>query len=269
VPDPIINEIASAIHVRHIQTPMSSAERFTRASRVREVLAHMTRHKYDVTPVFPTGARRAEPKAGDPDGTLWKADLEGLDTAAEVASVVRRLTSSALIDSNATLLELLDRFRDQQVFMLVVGGRGLDGMVTPSDMNKQAGRTHLFMQVSALELALADLIRTAALSDTELLQVLPGTRADRARSLMTRKQKEDEAADLVAALDFQDLLYIERARTAREPLSALTDERIRAFSHFRNSVMHAVLDPAGDDSGRLEHLLSHTALATKLLSSVG
>jgi len=40
--------------------------------------------------------------------------------------------------------------------MLVVGGLGLEGIVTPFDMNKQAGRTHLFMQISALEIALSD-----------------------------------------------------------------------------------------------------------------
>jgi hypothetical protein len=268
VPDPVVKEIASAIHVRHIQTPIGAAEPFTRSCRVAEVLAHMEQHKYDVTPVFRSGADHAEVKSPDPEGTLWRTDLKRLDSAAEVGSVARPLASSALIDSNASLIELLDRFRDAHIFMLVVGGRGLDGIVTPSDMNKQAGRTHLFMQVSALELALAELLRAANHPDSELLEVLPSARAERVRSLLARKQEQDEAADLVAALDFQDLLYLVRTRTALDDLSALSDEQIRGLADFRNRVMHSVLDPAGDEPGRLKHLLTHTALVARLLDSV-
>jgi hypothetical protein len=268
VPDPVVKEIASAIHVRHIQTPIGATEPFTRSSRVAEVVAHMEQHKYDVTPVFRRGSDHTEAKSADPDGTLWKTDVKNLDPAAEIGSAVRPLASNVLIDSNASLIELLDHFRNEHIFMLVVGGRGLDGIVTPSDMNKQAGRTHLFMQVSALELALAEMVRTANRLDSELLEALPRTRSDRARSLLARKQDKDEAADLVAALDFQDLLYVVRARTTLDELSALSDEHIGGLSDFRNRVMHSVLDPAGDERDRLEHLLTHTALVAQLLESI-
>jgi len=90
------------------------------------------------------------------------------------------LTNSVLIDGNASWVRLLDRFRDEHRFMLVVGGNGLEGIVTPSDMNEQAGRTHLFMQISALEMALSDRARSAP--EDELLTVLP---KDRARSYAT------------------------------------------------------------------------------------
>ncbi len=48
----------------------------------------------------------------------------------------------------------------------------------------------------------------------------------------------------------------------------LTVEQIRGLSDFRNSVMHAVLDPAGDDGDRLEGLLSYTGLIARLLDSI-
>jgi len=268
VPDPVIGEIASAIHVRHIQTPMNAAMRFTRANNVAEVAAHMEKHKYDVTPVFPSAADRTGCKTSDPDGTLWKVNLEDLDPTDEVRSVVRPLTGSVLMDSSASLVTLLDRFRDEHRFMLVVGGHGLEGIVTPSDMNKQAGRVHLFMQISALEMALSDRIRAADYLDHELLALLPVARAGRAASLLAKKLGTDESADLVAALDFQDLLTIERARTTLEVLSALSDQQIRSLADFRNSVMHAVLEPAGDDSHRLDSLLIHTALVASLLDGL-
>jgi hypothetical protein len=268
VPDPEIGEIASAIHVRHVQTPMSAASIFTRSSQAAEVVAHMERHKYDVTPVFPDGADREGGLRRDPDATLWKADLEHLDPVVEVRSAVRQLTGSALIDSNATLVKLLERFRRGHRFMLVVGGRGLEGMVTPFDMNKQAGRTHLFMQISALEMALSDRLRAAGRADDEILQFLPKSRAAHAKSRFLSKQARDEATDLVAALDFQDLLDIERGSSEFPVLSDLSAQQVRSLTKFRNSVMHAVLEPAGDDSDRLRQLLSQTALITRLLDGL-
>lgn len=250
------------------KTPITAAEVFTKSSQVGDVLTHMHRLKFDVTPVFASGAGHVASTANDPEGTLWRSDIEVGAPTDEVGSFVRPLTSSTLIDGNASLLELLNRFRGAHIFMLVVGSGGIEGIVTPSDLNKQAGRTHLFMEVSALELALADRVRTAGHADDELLGALPRDRASRARSLLARKQERDEAADLVAALDFQDLLNIERRSGGLEVLSALTDDQVRSLSDFRNSVMHAVLDPAGDDSASLRHLLSQTALVACLLNSL-
>lgn len=268
VPDPVIGEIASAIHVRHIQTPIDAAKVFTRASRVADVAAHMACHKYDVTPIFADDAELAGSETGDPDGTLRKEDLERLEPTGQIRSVVRPLIGSALIDSNASLIELLGRFRDGHRFMLVVGGQGLKGIVTPSDMNKQAGRTHLFMQISALEIALSDLVRAADPTDHELMNVLPQPRARQVRSRWARNQSRDEAADLVAALDFADLLQIERASAAIEVLSGLSDQEIGKLGDFRNRVMHAVLEPSGDDDDRLERLLADTALVARVLGAL-
>jgi len=187
---------------------------------------------------------------------------------AEVRAAVRPLSSSVLIDSRANLLELLDRFRVQHTFLLVVGSMGLDGIVTPSDMNKQAGRTHLFMHVSALELALADRLRGAAQTEEELLQILPRERAGKVRSRLKKQQRSDQAADLVATFDFEDLLRIERHIGMADIRSLLSSEQIAGLSDFRNRIMHSVLSPAGDGSERLDELLSHTKLVERLLDAI-
>ncbi len=159
MPEPVISEIASAIHVRQIQTSLALAEAFTRDRRVDEVSAFMDQHQHDVAPIFPKHNVHDNFDPVDPDGTLGRADLESMDPGAEIREAVRPLSGSVLIDSRANLLELLDRFRNEHTFLLVVGSGGLDGIVTPSDMNKQAGRTHLFLHVSALEVALAARLR--------------------------------------------------------------------------------------------------------------
>lgn len=264
----VIAEIASAIHVRHIQTPMETARVFTRATRAGEVLAHMEAHQYDASPVFPDHVDDGAMGPFGPNGTLTKAEVQCLPSDGEIRSAVRPLTGSALIDGNASLVKLLERFREKHRFMMVVGGRGLEGIVTPSDMNKQAGRTHLFVQVSALEMALSDRVRAENWPDEETLRRLPQERARRAKSRLRVKREVDEAADLVAALDLEDLLRLAGASNGLDDFSALDARQIEGLATFRNKVVHAVLDPAGDADDRLEQLLTQTALITTLLDSL-
>lgn len=266
--DPVIKEIASAIHVRQIQTPIGMAEAFTRSSQVKDVAAHMDRHQHDVTPVFPDDCVRRVQGRLDPDGTLSRSDLRGMEPQLDVRAVVKPLSSSVLIDSRANLLELLDRFRLSHTFLLVVGSGGIDGIVTPSDMNKQAGRTHLFMHVSALELALAERLRASERSQDDVLRCLPSGQAAKVRRRLRKHQESDHAADLVATLDFQDLLLIEGQLELSDRLSALDSEQINGLSEFRNRVMHSVLQPAGDAPERLDELLNLTELVQWLLDAI-
>lgn len=265
--DPVIREIASSIHVRQIQTPLEMAEPFTRSSSVNVVAAHMDENQHDVTPIFPgehpQGHRRLVP-----DGTLWKSDFEGVSPQLQVRALVRPLSSDVLIDSRANLLELLDRFRMGHTFLLVVASGGLDGIVTPSDMNKQAGRTHLFMHVSALELALAARLRATACTKDEVLGCLPPDRATKVRGRLRKRRESDQAADLVAVLDFQDLLLVEEERDKSGRLSTLTSGEVPGLVEFRNRVMHSVLRPAGDAPDRLDELLRRTELVQRLLNAI-
>ena len=109
MPDPVIKEIVSAIHVRQIQTSIEVAEPFTRHSRVDEVTVHMDRLQHDVTPVFPEDDTRDLGGPSAPDGTLWKSDLKGMDARADIRAAVRPLSGNVLIDCRANLLELVPR----------------------------------------------------------------------------------------------------------------------------------------------------------------
>jgi hypothetical protein len=265
----VIKEIAAAIHVRQIHTPMGMAERFTRSSQVNDVATHMDRYQHDVTPVFPDEPASGPHGRSDPDGTPWRSDLEGMDPQSSIHAVARPLSSAVLIDSRANLLELLDRFRASHTFLLVVGSGGRDGIVTPSDMNKQAGRTHLFMHVSALELALAARLRASDPSEGEVRRLLPLERAGTVRGRLRRNLESDQATDLVAMLDFQDLLLLEGQLGTSVLRSTLNPQRIKGLSEFRNRVMHAVLQPAGDSPERLDDLLSRTELVQGILEAIG
>lgn len=268
MPDPVIKEIVSAIHVRHIQTSIEMAERFTRESRVGDVADHMDRFQHDVTPVFPDDSVHGLGVPSEPDGNLWRDDLRCMGPHTEIRAAVRALSGTVLIDGRANLLELLDRFRANHTFLLVVGSGGLDGIVTPSDMNKQAGRTHLFMHVSALELALADRLRAADRLEEEVLGILSPTHASQVRSRLRRQQESDQAVDLVATLDFQDVLLAEWQLGAAGLKSVIDMRQIKGISEFRNRIMHSVLNPAGDEPERLDELLERTDLVERLLDVI-
>lgn len=264
----VITEIASAIHVRQIRTTMDTVARFNRSSQVSEVVTHMERHQFDVAPVFPDNADPGPRHRLDPDGVLSRRDLRDMDPEVEIGPAVRSLSSDVLIDSRASLLELLDRFRLGHTFLLVVGSGGLDGIVTPSDMNKQAGRTHLFMHVSALELALATRLRASLRSEGEVLGCLTDAEARKIRGRLRRQRESDQVADLVAMLDLQDLLQIEAGLATSGLLSTLDGDQIKGLAVFRNRVMHSVLQPAGDAPEHLNELLHHTELVQRLLEAL-
>lgn len=74
--------------------------------------AHTDRLQYDVTPILlEDDGIRGLREQSDPDGTLTRTDLEGMDSRAEIRAAVRPLSGNMLIDSRDNLLELLDRFR--------------------------------------------------------------------------------------------------------------------------------------------------------------
>lgn len=270
MPNLVIAEIASALHVSHVLTPMSEVRRFTRIDGVELVKSHLATNMFDFTPIFPISAHQpaALAERAGADGILRRSDLSQAQADEPIERFVRPLASDVLIEAKASLSELIKRFRVQP-FMFVVGGGGLEGVVTPSDLNKQAGRTQLFMQVCALELALADIVRSSARSKDQLLALLPEKRARAAAGRYGRQRDQDEAADLVAAFDLQDLLYLAKAWAGGDSaLSGLTVGQIEQLSKFRNAIMHAVLEPASDDELRVKHLLDQTELLGELLAPV-
>lgn len=255
--DPVIADISSAIRVRHIRTPGSDVSPIKDGDEQGQVLALMTRHQYDASPVL-----------GDSGvtGLLWREDL--LDTATPVSEAMRGLAAEMLIEARAPLTDLVARFREGQRFLLVLDGRGIDGVVTPSDLGKQAGRTHLFMEISALELGLAEEARSLQDGDAAALQaLLPADRVSAAKRRRNAKSKRDEDVDFVGALDFGDLLLIgQQLAPENDPAwSSISGGERESLKHFRNSVMHAVLQVTSDEDTDVEGLIHNTSLISDLL----
>ena len=265
--DSVIREITSAIHVRQIQTSLRMAETLTRDLPVLQVRDTMKARSYDATPVFPGPAASTHVGAHQPDGMLWARDLEELDPGTCVGEAVLPLSSDVLINGGATLLELMNRFRRGHTFLLAVGAGGIDGIVTPSDMNKQAGRTHLFMHISALELALAEGLRLHDLTEQQVLKSLSSNRVGLVEGRLARQRSSDQASDVISTLDLQDLLELDLQFNRTGTTAHIENAQIQGLSELRNRVMHAVKDPASDDPERLDRLFDHIDLIERLLET--
>lgn len=257
--DAVVRDIASAIHVRHIQTPIEQARRITGEVTQQQVASYLMENQFDATPIF-----SPEPTASV-TGLVYREDLDKRSKQ-PVEHVRRELEPAVLIDASAPLEDLLGRFDEGQPFLFVIGGRGVTGIVTPSDMNRQAGRVHLFLELSALELAMAQALRDEGGDQERWLTCLHPQAQKRALSEQRKARKQDQAVDLIATLHFRDLLLIIRSRGGLSgPWRGLTEPQIDSMNDFRISVMHAVRDVTTDSPPRIEQLISTTQLISQLL----
>lgn len=258
-----------------------------RTIRARESLADalhmMEKRQYDLSPVFDDDKAVVgildRHRAGDTH-----------EPAAVVGDLMRPLRDRDFVSADAEIDTLVDRFapdRENARFLLVVDSDGLDGLVTPSDLDKQAGRTHLYLELAALELLMTERLRdalpipSATDGDTriELENALPQEWRDilgenPAKTILGRLQnrrKQDEAVDVLSQMDFAHMLLICAVQLRHKPWSTLRNERgsspndLDALKVYRNSIMHATLTVTTDAPESVARLVSSARLVSALL----
>ena len=93
-------------------------------------------------------------------------------------------------------------------FLFVVEGREITGLVTPSDLNKQPGRTYFYLLIANLEIAIAEMVRSHFANQSDALGLISKSRRGSVASRLAELRTGDVDADVVAALDFADLLTV-------------------------------------------------------------
>ena len=132
----------------------------------------------------------------------------------------------------------------QEPFRFVVDGADVSGFVTRWDLNKQPARTQLYLFLADLEIALASLMRRRYRGgQMAAIENLGSDRAKRIRGRYRAAQRQNREADVVAMLDFEDLLEISgtdeylRRRLGFET-SEQWEEAINGLGNLRKGVMH-------------------------------
>jgi hypothetical protein len=227
-------EIESAIRVRHLQTSLGESVWFASATSEADAVRALLPHGFEQAPVVDDGL------------TVGFVLASELDPAAEtpLGAKAHPLAAGHLVSADSSLLEALPWLTTHRL-LFVLDGNAITGFVTPSDLNKQAGRTYFYLMLAELELFLAELIRTQFPDQRIAIGLLSANRAQKVIDRYAQDRAENVDADLVACLTFADVCDIaERDDSIREHLGFTSRKRAaRAFGplkRLRDEVMHLV-----------------------------
>ncbi len=263
------DDIASAIQTRHVLTDIQGALTFTGGEPQSKAAATLRTRDFDNAPVRLGGSIAGyvgrddlDPNAGDP-----------------VEEKLRRLDESMLVSADAPLGQLMN-WLSSKPLLFVVEHHQIVGLVTPSDLNKQPGRTYFYLLIAGLETALADLIRSYFPDQAGAVSLLPEHRRKALNKRRGEQRDADVFADEIAAMYFTDLLDIVEASHHLRRIFTVSDEGdwrggVREpLRRLRNQAMHPVKTLVRDRDGSLKRLTemdvrlrdllgaAHEALAT-------
>ena len=256
-------EIADAIRVRHLLTPISRAVGFDPAASEHEVIDVLRSHDFDIGPVWVNGVIV---------GFVRAADLDSRRTD-PIEPRFRRLDGSVLVRADATVGKLMGWLQERP-FLFVVDRNEVVGLVTPSDMNKQPGRVYFYLLIADLEVLAAQAIRTSYTNQEDALSKLSRDQRRKAARLLAAQRDGDVEADAVAVLDFGDLLAIIGATPELRSIFAPAiaeqwDARSRELRRLRNDVMHMGRSLATDRKSSLERLTRLDGVLHAIISGFG
>ncbi len=187
-----------------------------------------------------------------------------------VEQCMRQLDGSMLISAGAPLSELIPLL-GQSPYRLVVTQKGIEGIVTPSDLQKLPARLYTFALITRLELVMMDIIQQKTAKDDQAwLKHLKKPRIEKLEEKHQTLQTEDSDLPLLELTEFcdkRDILMKLLASHQGFSRNAF-EEDLKAIEKLRNSVAHA--GSYADDAQRGKKFivrLTKTAGWIKALSS--
>lgn len=225
-------DIASAIHARHVATPIADAMLVPVDDPSEKWVEILVDRQFDRAPVI------------DPDGRInGIVEVEALSVGGSVRDQFRPLFECSMVSADVGLVDVLGFLQDDP-FLLVVEGRSISALITPSDLGRPASRTYFYLLLAQLEIALAAWARAKYPDQGEALLELTPSRQAKVRELLADLRQSDSLIDVVAALSVTDLVRIAgRDAECRElwlsgkwSWTGLQDD----LGDFRNDVMHPV-----------------------------
>ena len=242
LPSRIMDEIAASFTVRHVQTPASRLRGFDVEEPASEAVDIMKSHTFDFAPAYRGGR------------LLGRVARDDLVDATTVGDALQPLAGHYIVSAHSPMTELL-RWLTSDPWLLTVDGRDISGVVTPSDLNRQASRTYLYMLVVDLELTLAAAIRDHFEDQSDAMELLgEAARAD-IEKLASEARTTNLDPDLVSFMNLSNLLHIAGKTPAirQEMFGYETRSSWKkdtgAFIEIRHDVMHPVRPLLNDQDG--------------------
>jgi hypothetical protein len=162
---------------------------------VAQAVRRADAQRFDFLPV-------REHRDGPIIGLFRRRDVQSPD-AQQVSNVMQPLTGDILIGADAPLLDFVYA-ADTHPCRLVIDRRGIEGLVTLSDIQRLPVRTVLFGLFIHLEILLTDELRKQLGSDALPFGMLPSDRAKGAAKRWKKAEEADMDRDPFNALHFTD-----------------------------------------------------------------
>ncbi len=222
--------LADAITVRQLTTPIASSLTFSPDAPVIATHKTLASRRFDYAPV--TNGEQVI-------GRIGQSDLSS-GGAGTIEPYVTPLHAKIVVSASSPINDLVSWF-SAEPFLLVLDGRDVMGLVTVSDLNKQAARTYLYAVVTGFESALANFLRRH-IDDQELaIGKFSSERQQRIRSTVAAAGEQE--ADYISAMSLPDLLDLTRKC---DLLGCLGFDSAQAWKtqtgplvQFRNGIAHA------------------------------
>ena len=128
-------------------------------------------------------------------------------------------------------------------FLFVLQGRGINGIVTKSDLQRVPVRILMFWLITLLEMNLRESIRQYHGND-EWVNMLSEKRLQDVKDLQAERLKKDTSIGLIEGTQLCDLKeIIARGPLLQEIFTDLTEKQFRKYleriEHYRNNLAHA------------------------------
>ncbi|CAN5595946.1 Swt1 family HEPN domain-containing protein [soil metagenome] len=226
MPDSVKRVFTEAFVARDIAEPLASFDADA-ASDVVE--AFMTMRNFDIVGIRSEGRMAGYVRKGMLPGGACGRHLLAFD-------------DTIVLDDNASLLKALTNLhREPFLFIKVLGCVG--GIITRFDLQKAPVRMWLFGIVTLIEMRFTELIEQHC-SDDNWKQYLSEARLQKAQSLLTERQRRNQALRVFDCLQFSDKGQI---IARNEAIRALTifpsrrqaEEATKHLEQLRNNLAHA------------------------------
>jgi hypothetical protein len=176
-----------------------------------EIREHAVNQGYDWMPVR------------DDDGMIRQLvetkKLKGLEKFSEVKDQARKVTVADLVGTETPIFSILKRLQDRP-FLLCLGRSGIDGIVTPYDLNQPAAHYFGFALAIVIESEMARAIEKELVDDEEIARIAEEEGVGKKWVTNWREAKQSSTQPrLVNLLSFGDKITLLK-RAGASPLMA-------------------------------------------------
>jgi hypothetical protein len=226
--------VSNALTAKHLSTSLEGAETVQAGERAGTAATRLGK-AFDQAPV----------RDGDEVvGFALTAELTK-SPRANVRTLMHPLQAEVVLSPDTPVRDVLP-ILSRHGFAFVREGDSIDSFVTPSDINRQAGRAHFYLLVAALEVALSDLLRRFAKGrdQSAFLNYLPRDGRFTVECRYLAAERDGLDVDYVTYMEFSHLLkVVGHIDELRRPLDASTrtewEKKVGSLPDLRNDVMHS------------------------------